>query len=131
MKKLLFLSLLLCFGCSRCWESPSTTANAICEESPARYVPNEIILDVQELGTNYDAYKNHLRSKGFVTVDSCNCSHRLELMRNPQDVDVIGHITDAGAAGGLSGGSGFLSPNFINRNNGNKPKNKVNYANND
>ena len=113
MKKLLFLSLLLCFGCSRCCDYFCNCPPPPTRISNAPHVPNEIILDAQDLGANYNALKDYLELKGFKKADSCNCSHSLELWRNPQAVNVIGEITDAKAKPGTVGGNGWrLSPNF-------------------
>ena len=114
MKKLLFLSLLLSVGCSRCYDSPPTTTTTICDQSPARYVANEIILDAQNLGADYATYKNYLESKGYKKRDSCNCSHSLELWGNDADVNIIGDISGAKAQAGVMSGNGWrFSPNFV------------------
>lgn len=116
MKKLLFLSLLLSVGCSRCCDyfcnCPDTT-HINCEQSPARYAPNQIILDAEGLSSaDYDLYKNFLEGKGFKKRDACNCSRRLELWGNDINVDVIGVIADAKGSGSTISGTIRLSLNF-------------------
>ena len=115
MKKLLFLSLLLSISCSRCFETPQTNnTTTICEQSAARYVPNEIILDAQNLGADYPVFQNFLASKGYKKRDSCNCSHSLELWGNDNNVNVIGDISGAKAQAGVMSGNGWrFSPNFV------------------
>lgn len=115
MKNLFFLCLLLSVGCSRCFDSCNPTPNTnniTCDQSPARYVPNEIILDAQGLGADYGTYKTYLESKGFKKRDSCNCARQLELWGNDNDIDVIGVIKDAKTSTDPTSGSTRLSPNF-------------------
>lgn len=115
MKKLLYLSFLICLGCSQCNKPIKETPSRLdCGDSPSRYVPNEIILDAQGLAGDYGVVKQYLENKGFKKLDTCNCSHSIELWGNDQDVDVIGVIKDAGGAAGVMSGSAWrLSPNFV------------------
>ena len=114
MKKLLYLTiLLLCFGCKECQQKPTT--NSPSKISNAPHVPNQIILDAQDLGSNYAVVKQFLDSNGFKKIDSCNCSNSIELWKSDQDVNVIGKISDASSSGAgvMNGQAWRLTPNFV------------------